>query len=44
MSMLYKKPVTLNLSITDSNMSLIGTNSLGPNGGAKATRRIRGSL
>jgi hypothetical protein len=36
MSVLYKKPATLNLSINDSNISLMGTDSLGPNEAAKA--------
>ena len=36
MLVLYKKPVILNLLIDDSNMSLIGTDSLGPDKAAKA--------
>jgi hypothetical protein len=35
---LYKKPVILNLLIDDSNISLIGTDSLGPDKVAKEAR------
>jgi hypothetical protein len=38
MSILYKKPVTLNLLINDSDISLIGTDSLGPNKAAEEAR------
>jgi hypothetical protein len=38
MSILHKKPIILNLSIDNSNISLIGTDSLGPNKAAKAAR------
>jgi hypothetical protein len=36
MFILYKKPTTLNLSIDNSNISLIGIDFLGPNKAAKA--------
>jgi hypothetical protein len=42
MSMLYKKPITLNLSIDNSDISLIGIDSLGPNKAAKAAGIARG--
>ena len=38
---LHKKPIILNLLINNSNMSLIGINSLGPNKAAKAARIIK---
>jgi hypothetical protein len=43
MSILHKKPITLNLLINNSNISLIGIDSLGPNKAAKAAR-ISGRL
>ena len=41
MSILYKKPAILNLLIDNSNISLIGIDSLGPNKAAKAARIIK---
>jgi hypothetical protein len=38
MSILYKKPIILNLLINNSNISLIGIDSLGPNKAAKAAK------
>jgi hypothetical protein len=38
MSILYKKPVILNLLIDNSNISLIGIDSLRPNKAAKEAR------
>ena len=41
MLVLYKKPVILNLLIDDSDISLMDTDSLGPNKAAKAARIIK---
>jgi hypothetical protein len=38
MSILYKKPITLNLLIDNSNISLIGIDSLGLDKAAKEAR------
>jgi hypothetical protein len=44
MSILYKNPIILNLYINNSNISLIGTDSLGPNKAAKVPKITRGLL
>jgi hypothetical protein len=41
MSILHKKPVMLNLLIDDSNISLMSTDSLGPDEAAKVARIAR---
>ena len=41
MSVLYKKPIILNLLINDSNISLIDIDSLGPDEAAKVAKIIK---